>query len=145
MTSDIDIKRLIPQREPILMVDKLLSAESDTAVSQLTVRADNYFAQEDGTLAETGIIEHIAQSASAFAGYKAMTIGAEEPPVGYIGEVKKFRCLRCPHIGETLQTTITFGAEVEGVTILTGETYAGNEMVASTQMKIYVQVKGSAL
>ncbi len=133
-----DIKSLIPQREPVLLVDALDGADGDTARTRLTVRRDNDFVGDDGTLAEPGLVEHIAQSASAFAGYKALEAGATEPPVGYIGEVKKFRCLRCPRVGEELQTTVTFGPEVGGVTALAGETCVGEETVAVTQMKIYV-------
>ena len=142
--TNYDIKSLIPQREPILLVDALVGVEGDMARTQLTVRRDNSFVGDDGMLAEPGLIEHIAQSASAFAGYKAMEAGASEPPVGYIGEVKKFRCFRCPRVGEELQTTVTFGPEVGGVSLLTGETCVGEETLACTQMKIYV-AEGSLL
>ena len=63
-----DIRELIPQRPPILLVDGLESVEGDTAVSTLTVRADNCFTDEEGVLSEAGVVEHIAQSASALAG-----------------------------------------------------------------------------
>ncbi len=66
------IKRLIPQRDPIIMVDKPLDVNDDAAVTTLTVRNDNYFIDEDGLLSESGLIEHIAQSASAFAGHFAV-------------------------------------------------------------------------
>lgn len=131
-----DIRELIPQRPPILLVDGLESVEGDTAVSTLTVGADNCFTDEDGLLAEAGVVEHIAQSASALAGYKAVQAGATAPPVGYIGEVKKFRLHRLPRMGEVLRTTVSFGTEVEGVTLLSAETRAGEELIASTQMKI---------
>lgn len=131
-----DIRELIPQRPPILLVDGLESVEGDTAVSTLTVRADNCFTDEDGLLAEAGVVEHIAQSASALAGYKAVQAGATTPPVGYIGEVKKFRLHRLPRMGEVLRTTVSFGTEVEGVTLLSAETRVGEELIASTQMKI---------
>ena len=129
--TNYDIKSLIPQREPILLVDALVGVEGDMARTQLTVRRDNSFVGDDGLLAEPGLIEHIAQSAS-------------EPPVGYIGEVKKFRCFRCPRVGEELQTTVTFGPEVGGVSLLMGETCVGEETLACTQMKIYV-AEGSLL
>lgn len=138
-----DIKKLVPQRDPILMVDSLMEVDGDVAVTCLSVRADNYFIDGDRLLAEPGIIEHIAQSASAFAGYRAMLAGAAEPPVGYIGEVKKFRCYRCPQVGDELRTTITMGAEMAGVTIITGEVRfsGGNEIVADTQMKIFIKTE----
>ena len=133
-----DIKKLIPQRSPIMMVDELLEVHDDVARCSLTIREDNFFLEPDGAIAEPGVIEHIAQSASAFAGYSAIQAGATEPPVGYIGEVKRFRLNRKPRKGETLVTTITMGPTVGGVTIITGETVSGEETIATTQMKIYV-------
>ena len=133
------IKRLIPQREPILLVDQLTGVNGDVAETSLLIREDNFFLEEDKQMAEVGLIEHIAQSASAFAGYKAIAAGASAPPVGYIGEVRKFRCHKRPSIGDELRTTITLGAELDGVTILTGETRSGGEIVANTQMKIFIK------
>jgi predicted hotdog family 3-hydroxylacyl-ACP dehydratase len=133
-----DIKNLIPQRSPIMMVDELLEAHDDVARCSLTIREDNFFLESDGAMAEPGVIEHIAQSASAFAGYSAVQAGATEPPVGYIGEIKRFRLNRRPCKGETLVTTITMGLTVGGVTIISGETVSNGEVIATTQMKIYV-------
>ena len=56
--------------------------------------------------------------------------------MGYIGEVKKFSLHRLPRVGETLRTTVRFGMEVEGVTLLSAETRSGEELIATTQMKI---------
>ncbi len=135
----MDIKQLIPQRSPIVMIDELLCVNGDEAQCQLTVRPDNFFIDEDTLMAEPGLIEHIAQSASAFAGYRAVQAGATEPPVGYIGEVKNFHIYRRPKIGDVLVTTITMGPEVEGITIIRGETKCGDEVVADTTMKIFVK------
>ncbi|WP_102406789.1 beta-hydroxyacyl-ACP dehydratase [Parabacteroides bouchesdurhonensis] len=134
-----DIKKLIPQRDPILMVDKLLEADSSKSLTSLTVRADNYFIGEDGKLEESGLIEHIAQSASAFAGYMAVEKGATEPPVGYIGEIRKFCCYHRPRVGDELVTTIIIGAEVGGVTSINGESRVQGKLMAETQMKIYIR------
>lgn len=132
-----EIKKLIPQRDPILMVHALENVEGDVAGTLLEIGDDNFFC-EDGHLAEPGIIEHIAQSASAFAGYKAVRQNLPAP-IGYIGEVKKFKLYRHPLIGETLHTIITMGTEVGGVTLLTGASYVGDEKVAETSMKIFVE------
>mgnify|MGYP004575103485 CR=1 FL=1 len=135
----MDIKKLIPQRSPIMMVDELLRVEGDEAVCQLCVREDNFFIDSDKLMAEPGLIEHIAQSASAFAGYQAIAAGATEPPVGYIGEVKNFHLYARPKIGDTIVTTITMGPEVEGITIIRGESKVNNETVADTTMKIFIK------
>jgi len=135
----LNIKQLIPQRSPIMMVDELLCVNGDEAQCRLVIKEDNFFLESDGLIAEVGIIEHIAQSASAFAGYIAVEGGATEPPVGYIGEVKNFHLSQRPGVGETLITTITMGPTVDGVTIISGECKKENgEIVADTRMKIYV-------
>lgn len=133
-----ELYKLMPQRNPIVMVDKILDAEGDTAHTGLTVTGQNYFIEEDGRMAEPGLIEHIAQSASAFKGHKALLAG-EPLPIGYIGEVKKFHCYVRPAVGDELTTTVTLGAEVNGVTLMTGETRCGEVLVADTQMKIFVE------
>jgi predicted hotdog family 3-hydroxylacyl-ACP dehydratase len=122
-----------------MMVDELLCVNGDEAQCRLTVREDNFFLEADGLIAEVGIIEHIAQSASAFAGYRAIEAGATEPPVGYIGEVKNFHLSQRPAVGDVLITTITMGPTVDGVTIISGECKREDgEAVADTRMKIYV-------
>jgi predicted hotdog family 3-hydroxylacyl-ACP dehydratase len=139
--SLFDIKELVPQRSPILMVDELLQATDDEAITRFVVRSGNVFLSADGRLEETALVEHIAQSASAFAGYKARMEGATEPPVGYIGEIKKFLCSYRPQVGDILMTTIEMGAEVNGVTLLSGVTRVDDAEVARTQMKIFVPGK----
>lgn len=133
-----ELFKLMPQRAPIVMVDKILDAEGNIAHTGLTVKASNYFIEEDGLMAEPGLIEHIAQSASAFKGHQALMAG-EPLPIGYIGEVKKFHCYVRPAVGDELTTTINLGSEVNGITLMTGETRCGEVLVADTQMKIFVE------
>jgi len=132
-----DILRLIPQRYPFIMVDEATDFTEDSCKTSLTVRYDNYFVIGDDELAETGLIEHTAQSASALAGYKSL--GAESAPVGIIGEVKHFTCHRRPHVGEKLDTTITFGMSFGNVTLADGETRIDGELIAETKLKIFIQ------
>jgi len=43
-----------------------------------------------------------------------------------------------PRIGDELHTTVIFGMEVNGVTIITAQTYTHNVLAVETQMKIYI-------
>lgn len=136
-----DIKKLLPQREPVLMVDELLDVNGDEAQTSFTVCPDCFFLDEDGRLEASGMIEHIAQSASVFAGYMAIHAGGTEPPVGYIGEVKDFQYYHGPQVGDELRTTVRLGAEAGSVMLLSGETRIGNEIVAKTHMKIFIRLE----
>ena len=133
-----DIEDLIPQRAPIKMVDNLLEVGSRKIVSEFSIREDNYFA-ENGEMAEAGLIEHMAQTASALSGYLSAIRGGSQPPMGYIAEIKDFNCLRCPRVGERLQTLITMGEPIGNFSIIQGETRINEEIVATTQMKIFIR------
>lgn len=135
-----DIKKLIPQREPFIMVGRIEAVDDTHAVTALAVRSDNYFMLPDGTLAETGLIEHIAQSCSALMGAIALEKHFEHPPVGLIGEVKHFECRRRPKSGELITTQIEFGFNFGNVTIATGVSSVGNEEIAKAQLKIFMQL-----
>lgn len=131
------IKELIPQRFPIMMVDTLYEADETDCMTGLTISADNMFCQE-GLFIEPGMIEHIAQSASAFAGMKAK-MKNEPTPVGYIGEVKKFKLVSNPKAGDVLTTSIHTVSEVQNVSLIKAETKVGDCVVASCQMKIFIR------
>jgi len=140
-TTADDIKQLIPQREPFIMVDEIEATDDTHAVSCLTVRPDNYFMLPDGTISETGLIEHIAQSCSALMGSQVLDQHLDNPPVGLIGEVKHFECQRRPLSGEKVYTTIEFGFVFGNVTIATGESRIGDELIAKAQLKIFSDQK----
>lgn len=131
------IKRLIPQRAPIMMVDTFFSATDTEANTGLTILPDNFFVSE-GKFREPGLIEHIAQSASAFAGYNCYKDN-KPAPIGYIGEVKKCVINRLPNAGETLHTHIQILSEVMNVSLLAAETRSGEEVIATCRMKISIQ------
>ncbi len=124
-----------------MMVNEIEASDGTHAVTALTVLKDNYFILPDGTMAETGLIEHIAQSCSALMGLLALEQNSSDgkPPVGLIGEVKTFECIRRPNIGETVSTSIEFGFSFNNVTIATGESRVGDETIAKAQLKIFVQ------
>ncbi len=132
-----DIERLIPQRPPFMMVDGFEPLSDDSATAALSVDRNNYFVILDDELSESGIIEHQAQSVSAMAGYKAA--GSDSPPVGIIGEVKHFECLRRPRVGERLVTTVQMGMTFGNVTMARCETAVDGETVARINIKVFMQ------
>ena len=130
------IKNLIPQREPMIMVDTFHEATESEANTGLTIANDNLFCY-DGLFTEPGLVEHIAQSASAFAGFKAL-LAKKKPPLGFIGEVKKCWIYFLPRVGDKLQTHIRILTEVLNVSLLAAETIVNGEIAVQCQMKIYI-------
>lgn len=137
LLKDEELFQLIPQRAPIVMVDALYEASSDGAHTGLTVKSDNLFCR-NGMLEEPGLIEHIAQSAAAFAGYETYCKGLP-PKLGFIGEVKKMRITRLPRVEDMLHTYLYIIGEAAGVTLVSAETKVNDETVAVGQMKIFIK------
>ena len=137
MISGEAIKELIPQRDPMMMIDSFVSATESDADTGFTI-TDNPLLCSNGLFTEPGLVEHIAQSASAFAGYKAKQ--ANKPaPLGLLGEVRKCSIHFLPRIGDELQTHIRIISEALGVTLLAAETKVNGAPVVQCQMKIFIQ------
>lgn len=132
-----EIPQLIPQRDPIVEVDELVAATETDAVTRLTVREDNFFAQS-GVLHEPGLIEHMAQSAAAFAG-NATFLRHEPPHLGFIGEVKKCHIAFLPAVGGVLTTTVSLISEIAGVSLVKISSECDGKAVAECQMKIFLK------
>lgn len=137
MLTGEEIFKLIPQRPPIVMVDTFFEADSEKAKTGLRISSENIFCKE-GVLQETGLIEHVAQSAAAFAGFEPYTRG-ESPKLGFIGEVKKFKINRLPNVNEFIRTNLKVLGEAGGVTLIAAEVFSEEEILATCQMKIFIK------
>ena len=131
-----ELFELIPQRPPIVMVDLLRNVTDSGAETGLLIQENNLFVH-DGQFCEPGLIEHIAQSAAAFAGFKGYAAG-EKPRLGYIGELKRFIFYARPSAGQRLSTTLRVLGEAGGITLMSAETRVGDEFVVEGQMKIFL-------
>lgn len=131
-----DILKLIPQRPPFVMVDRLTTCGGDEATTELTVRADNILV-DDGKLTPTGLMENMAQSCAARLGWLNVNSG-KEVQIGVIGEVRNCRFLRTPSVGERLTTTIRIVEDLGTITLASATVAVGDEEIASCRMKIAV-------
>ncbi|HPB36003.1 MAG: hydroxymyristoyl-ACP dehydratase [Bacteroidales bacterium] len=132
-----NILELIPQREPMVMVDEFLGMGEAVSKTRFTVREDNLFV-DNGQLSECGLIEHIAQSAAARIGY--IFKSKNEPvPIGYIGSVNDFIFSRAVKPGETIETTVKVLQEVLNITLIEARCYINDKEVASSKMKIFIK------
>lgn len=126
------ITDLIPQRDPILMVDDA-QATANGVKATLMVRESNWFYM-DGILLEAGLVEHIAQSAAAMVGLKA----DGDPHEGYIGDVKDFTVLRLPLLNETIETLVNPVVQMDNITLIEAESYVNGKMVAKARLKVFI-------
>jgi predicted hotdog family 3-hydroxylacyl-ACP dehydratase len=128
------ITDLIPQRPPMQMIDRLLTAGERTATGSLFITDSNMFV-ENGWLSESALIEFIAQTAAAYTGYvnKINNSGVSE---GYIGAVKNFTVNALPAVNTEIQSEIEIVNEIVGFTIILGRVFHEGNIIAECEMRI---------
>lgn len=131
-----DITAYIPQRTPIVMISGILAAEGKVVRSGFHISPDNIFVQ-DGVLTPPGLMENIAQTAAARAGWMA---SQENKPisVGYIGAVKDLEIFELPPAGSFIETVAEVGSQVFNATMVTGQVMLNGKVMAQCEMKIFI-------
>ncbi|MBL7890205.1 MAG: hydroxymyristoyl-ACP dehydratase [Bacteroidia bacterium] len=136
------VSALIPQKPPIEMVDKLWFNDEITTISGFTIKADNIFC-ENGVFTEPGIVENIAQTAALRVGYMVSLLEKNgekvNPPVGYIGAIKRLNIHQLPKVGAELKTEVIIQQIIFDVTLITGRSTVNGEPVADCEMKIFLK------
>ena len=131
------VLKYIPQRPPMVMVDGLSSHDETAATSYFRILAENLFCL-DGHLQETGLIEHMAQTAALKSGYEAHKKG-EAVKVGFIGAVKKLVIHQLPAVGQEIETSLEATYTAGHVAIVKVKTRMEDQLVAEAELSIFTQ------
>lgn len=135
--SITDIRNLIPQKFPFVMVEKLVFFNETKVVSSYKIEKSNIFF--NGLhFTESGLIENMAQTVALHTGYDFFIKG-EQAPTGYIGSVKKVVIKVLPKLNEVITTKATILQEFMGVTMVSIQVFnESNEEIASSEMKTVI-------
>ncbi len=125
MEASKDILSFIPQRPPFVFIDTVEDVNHSLARTRFTVPADCPLVAEN-ILPLSGLMENAAQTCATRAGNT----------IGYIGAVKQMEVKRFPHVGETLTTEAVIVQEVMNISLMECTTRIGDELIATTTLKI---------
>jgi predicted hotdog family 3-hydroxylacyl-ACP dehydratase len=131
-----NILSLIPQKPPFVMVDKLLLCDEFSTKTTFRVDEKNVLVI-NGEFTEAGLMENIAQTAAARAGYFALSQN-KPVSVGYIGAVKNFEIFDLPKVNDELVTEIKIENQVFDATIISGTVKRNDELMAQCEMNIFI-------
>lgn len=131
-----NIEKYIPQRSPMVMIDALLEASDNHAVTSLVIEDKNIFV-EDGFLAEPGLVENIAQTAAAQVGFQCAAKKIPVP-IGYIAAVKNLQVNKLPKLNSTITTSIKITNHVLDVTVAEGKIEQAGSVMCTCEMRIFV-------
>jgi len=136
IATGVDILQFIPQRPPMVMVEKLHKAEGGQTIGSFEIKEDNIFCK-DGFLQEPGLIENIAQTAAVGVGFEYRNED-KDVPTGYIGAVQKLTIHKLPKIGAEIITEINVEHKVFNTTLINAKITCAEELIADGSMKIYL-------
>jgi predicted hotdog family 3-hydroxylacyl-ACP dehydratase len=127
------VEKLLPQKFPFVMVDKMYAFTETSLVSGFKVTADTIFF-DNGIFLESGLIEHMAQSVALHTGYQFF-LKNEPAPTGYIGSIKQINISHLAKLDDEIKTTVTILHEFAGITLVDLVTKLNDQIIATGQMK----------
>jgi 3-hydroxymyristoyl/3-hydroxydecanoyl-(acyl carrier protein) dehydratase len=133
-----EIFNLIPQRPPMVMVDKLIECNDVIALTGLKITPENIFVK-NGFFNESGLIENIAQSAALMTGWLAINQqgGEQKIPMGVIGAVKEFKVHFLPSDDSEVITQIAVLYRIANATIVFGIVKVDARVASEGELKIF--------
>ena len=133
--QNIDIQMLLPQKPPMVMVDKLISADEKSATTALLIREENIFVSE-GYLNAYALIEVMAQTCAAQLGYADHLVGNHDVRIGYVGSVKRMHIDAVPKVGETLLTRMEVLEDFGDMKLVSAESFVNDQKIATAELTI---------
>ena len=132
-----EILDYLPQRPPVVMIDKLLFSDNERTISGLVITENNIFAVR-GYFSESGLVENIAQTAGAGVGYICKTEN-KKVRLGFIASIRDLKIYHLPAVGTEIITETAITNQVMGMSIVKGFVKQGDLVMAECEMRIFIQ------
>lgn len=143
------ITTLIPHREPMVMVDRVVSINGLQTKTSLLIVSDNLFVS-NGRLSEMGMLENIAQTSFIFLNHffaeqhtKVLTKNTDT--LGFISTISSAEVFFSPVVGQVLETAteteLVFSSDSLKICNIEGVAFVNNKLAMKTAMKMLLQVR----
>ena len=134
--ADLDVRRLVPHRGLMLLIDELVRATDVSLEACCIVRDDGLFADADGRIPAMVAVEYMAQTVAAFAGVRATT-RRESIKLGLLLGARNFTCSAAYlSPGQRLHVVVTLVIEsVNGLAVFDCE-ITGADLHAAARLTV---------
>ena len=120
----IDVHELLPQKEPFVMISKLVHFDMSNTKTETLISEENIFV-DNGYFSTSGLIENIAQTCAA-----------------RIGSIRNLTILELPKVGDIISTTVEVIEDVFGMTLASARISLNGNTIVETEIKIAVKEEG---
>lgn len=139
----VDVSGIIPHKPPMLLIDRLLEVKERSSLSEMTVRDDMIFVDENKHLDDASYPEIISQAVAAQEGFRRSG-GRNNLVEGYLLGIKKLEILGNSFVGDTLRISLYKKAKFGDFGIISGEIYKAGELIARGEIKVWQNNTGVA-
>lgn len=149
MEKVIEIQHYLPHREPMLMVDYIMSMDRVNVETTFYVKEDNIFI-EGGRLTEPGLIENAAQTCSAIVA-KSYFVDEDDnvhdkDVIGFISSIKKVQIHSLPKVGCGIVTKAQLVSRFDTGEFITCmmscKTYCDGELLLEGDINLFIREVG---
>lgn len=134
--------KFIPQRSPMVMIDKLFFSNTEKCITGLKIMEQNIFCR-DGFFRELGLIENMAQTAAVQVGYNSSTQATESDykgaPIGFIGAIKDLKIHFLPSVNSEITTEIKITHQIFDATVVNAVVSSNGQTAAECELKIFIK------
>ena len=145
--DDVDIRKYLPHRESMLMVDRLIELKEDFVKTDFLIKKDNIFLKK-GSFNESGLIENIAQTCSVIAGSSYFNDGDERLEnksrvIGYISALKSVNIYDLPKVNDLIVSQGTMVSRFDFENYLTctmkGQILCGDKVLLDCLLNLFIK------
>lgn len=146
-SKPIDIKKYLPHRAPMLMVDMILEMDDEKVKTIFEIKEDNIFL-ENNIFVEIGLIENMAQTCSSVV---AQDYFVDENKVdksnvnvvGFISAIKTLKIQFLPKVGDVIISESSliskFVADTYSLCTMSCKTFSGNQLLLEGVITLFIQ------
>ncbi len=132
-----EIERLIPHRDRMRLIHRIIETDADSAVT-LAVAGDDWPPAEGGGISPLVVIELAAQTAAVAIGAKTLADDPDaRPGSGWLVGVKSARLPSAPiPVGARLETRATVRRSMDAYTEIEGTSTVDGEVVGTAVLQV---------
>jgi predicted hotdog family 3-hydroxylacyl-ACP dehydratase len=139
MSNFPDVASLIPHEAPMILIDKLITVDENSIHCQVFIHENSpFFDLQSGTVKGWVGIEYMAQSVSAWSGYRSF-LKSEPSPIGFLLGSRRYHS-DAPFfkLGEILDIYAEKLLEDQGMGAFSCSIKCADKEIASAQLNVFV-------
>jgi predicted hotdog family 3-hydroxylacyl-ACP dehydratase len=146
-SNPVDIKKYLPHRAPMLMVDMILEMDDEQVETIFEIKTDNIFL-ENGFFTESGLVENMAQTCSSVVAKdyfidKNYNDKEDVNVVGFISGIKTLKIHGLPEVGNVIDAKALlvskFVTESYSLCTMKCQTFRADELLLEGEITLFIQ------